>query len=98
MIEQDRGNKADIHIYTDGSGLKGNASAAAIHFQGSKVPKSLRYHLGSLDEHTTEAEAVGLILGAHLLSAEPHISTVTIGTDSQAALLALNICKLGPGQ
>ena len=29
---------------------------------------------------------------------EPHISTITIGMDSQAALLALNICKPGPGQ
>ena len=98
-IEWDRGNKADIHIYTDGSGLKGNAGTAAVLFQGSKAPKSLRYYLSSLNEHTTfEAEAVRLILGTHLLSAEPHISTVTVGTDSQAALLALNICKPGPGQ
>ena len=98
-IEQDRGNKADIHIYTDGSGLKGNAGTAAVLFWGCEAPKALRYHLSSLDEHTTfEAETVGLFLGTHLLSAEPHISTVTIGTDSQAALLALNIRKPGPGQ
>ena len=98
-IEWDRGNKADICIYTDRSGLKVNAGAAAVLFRGCKAPKSLRYHLGSLDEHTTfEAEAVGLVLGAHLLSAEPHRSTVTIGMDSQAALLALDIHKPGPGQ
>ena len=98
-IEWDRGNKADICIYTDRSGLEGNAGTAAVLFQGCKAPKSLWYHLSSLDEHTTfKSEAVRLILGAHLLSMELHISTITIGTDSQAALLALNIRKPGPGQ
>ena len=91
-VKWDKGNRADIRIYTDGSGLKGKVGAAADLFRGNTAPKSLGYHLGSLDEHTTfKVEAVRLILGAHLLSAEPHPSTVTIGSDSQAILLALNI-------
>ena len=91
-VEWDKGNGADIHIYTDRSGLEGKTGVAAVLFRGNVAPKSLWYHIGSLYEHTTfKAEAVRLILGAHLLSMEPHPSTITIGSDSQATLLALNI-------
>ena len=53
----------------------------------------------SLDKHTSfEAGVVGLILGAHLLGQEPQLSTVTINTDSQAVLLALDIRMPKPSQ
>ena len=98
-VKWDKGNRANIHIYTDSSGLKGKAGMAAILFQGNAAPKSLWYHLGSLNKHTTfEVEMVRLILGAHLLSVELHPSTITISSDSQATLLALNICNPWAGQ
>ena len=63
-VKWDKGNRADICIYTDSLGLEGKAGAAAVFFQGNVAPKSLQYHLGSLNEHTTfKAEAVRLILG-----------------------------------
>ena len=78
---------------------KGKAGVAAVLFRGNTVPKSLQYHFGSLDKHTTfKVEAVRLILGTNLLSVEPHPSTVTISSNSQAALLALNICNPLPRQ
>ena len=63
-----------MRMYLIGSNIiQPKVGPAAVLFWGNAAPKSLRYHLGSLDEHTTfEAEAVGLIMGAHLLSMEPH--------------------------
>ena len=98
-IEWDISNTADIRIYTDGLGLDGQAGAAAVLYRGDQAPKVLRLHLGTLLEHMTfEAEAVGLILGAFLLSEEGQVSSATISTDSQTALLSLDIHKPRPGQ
>ena len=98
-IERDRGDTAEIRIYTDGSGFNGQAGAAAMLYCRGEVPISLRCCLGSLDEHTSfEAEVAGLILGTHLLGQEPQLSTVTINTDSKAALLGLDICTPKPSQ
>ena len=83
-IERDRGDAADIRIYTDGSGFNGQAGAAAVLYRRGEAPVSLRCRLGSLDKHTSfEAEVAGLILGTHLLGQEPQLSTVMINTDSQ---------------
>ena len=98
-IEWDRDDAADIRVYTDSSGFEGYAGAAAILYRGSAAPKSLRLQLGMLADHTPfEAEVTGLLLGAHLLCKESQLSTITINTDSQAALLALDIRKPKPGQ
>ena len=51
-----------------------------------------------LEHMTFEAEAIGLILGAYLLSEEGQVSSATISTDSQTALSSLDIRKPRLGQ
>ena len=98
-IEWDLRNTAQTRIYTDGLGFDGLAGAAAVLFRGQAAPRVLRYQLGPLTEHTTfEAEALGVILGLHLLGSERQVTSITISTDSQAVLGALDTCKPKPGQ
>ncbi|KAJ8589125.1 hypothetical protein M405DRAFT_768095, partial [Rhizopogon salebrosus TDB-379] len=57
-----------IQIYTDGSGHDGKIGAAATLFHAGARPRTLRFYLGTEDEHTVfEAEEVGLTLAAKLL-------------------------------
>ena len=58
-----------------------------------------QYQLGLLMEHTTfEVEALGVILGLHLLGSKRQVMSITISTDSQAVLGALNTHKPKLGQ
>lgn len=92
-------DKADIRIFTDGSGYEGMAGAAAILYRQRRRPKILRYHLGPLTQHTTfEAEAVGAVLGAALLQKERDITTVTLYIDCQSIITSTGITKSQPGQ
>jgi hypothetical protein len=69
--EGDRDDRADVKVYADGSGAEGGAGAAAVLYKGGRRTAALRYHLGSLADHTTyEAEAVGVTLALELLSKE----------------------------
>lgn len=79
-----------IQIYSDGSGFKGRIGAAAILFRVGQQPRTLRFHLGSEEEHTVfEAEEVGLTLAAHLIATEPNlIFPTSILVDNQATILA----------
>jgi hypothetical protein len=53
-------DKADVKVFADGSGIDGNVGAAAVLYKNGKCTRSLRYQLGTLEEHTTyKAEAVG---------------------------------------
>ena len=64
-------NCTEIQLYSDGSTIDGKVGAAAVMYREGQEVKSLRFHLGSADEHTVfEAEAVGVILSLHLLSYE----------------------------
>ena len=57
----------NIHIYADGSGFEGKAGACVILYRGTRR-KQLQYCLGDLKDHMVfEAEAVGVLLGLHLL-------------------------------
>ncbi|VDC04045.1 unnamed protein product [Peniophora sp. CBMAI 1063] len=91
---EDRELTTDIRVYTDGSGLDGQAGAAAVlaRFDGlHDIRRTLRYHLGPLSEHTVyEAEALGVILGAHLLATEVEraAKTVSISLDNQPVIRA----------
>ena len=85
-------------VYTNGSGQDGKAGAAAVLFEGSSVVGTLRYHLGSLEHHTTfEAELLGILLGLWLVNREPDADSASLKVDSQAAIQALNTHRLGLG-
>ena len=59
----------------------------------------LRVCLGSEEHHTVfEAELLGLSLAVKLVKSENHVRTVTIGADSQAAILATRHDRGTPGQ
>ncbi|VDB85625.1 unnamed protein product [Peniophora sp. CBMAI 1063] len=94
-----------IRVYSDGSGYNGYAGAAAVLIRTDGVHEQrrvLRYRLGPLTEHTVyEAEAVGVLLGAHLLHTEEpeHASKPSsISLDNQAVIRATEHCtKAQPG-
>jgi ribonuclease HI len=84
-------DKYPIRIYSDGSRHGGGVGAAASLYIGDSLHKTLRYRLGSSQEHTVyEAEAVGVILGLHLLTEIPRrLWKVFVGLDNQAVIQAL---------
>ena len=87
--------EADIKIYSDGSGHKGNIGAAAIMKFGFRTPKTARFHLGSLTKHTVfEGECVGQLLGLKLLQSsgiDLNGREISLGVDNQAAIARLNM-------
>ena len=53
-------------VYSDGLGIDGQVGAAAVLFQQDKVPRVLRFHLGTAPDHMVyEVELVGLLLVLH---------------------------------
>ena len=77
--EEDEGDKADMWVYSDGSGIEGRAGAAAVLFHDGQEIRSLRYQLGPLTHHTMyEAEVVGVLLAAELIHKEHAVHTATI--------------------
>ena len=89
-LEDHRNLTSRTKVYTDGSCTEGQVGAAVVLYIDDRKTSTLRYHLGSAEEHTVfEAEMVGLILAAHLL-ATSHESTLpaTILVDNQAAIQA----------
>ena len=84
---------APVSVYCDGSGFEGGIGASAVLFIDGIERNSLRYHLGSVSEHTVyEGEIVGLTLALHLLAGlRRQLKSITLlGTDSQATILALD--------
>ncbi|KAF5372349.1 hypothetical protein D9615_009262 [Tricholomella constricta] len=93
-LEDDRNNEAQIRIYTDGSGYKGHAGAAAILIKEDEPPLTLQYYLGPLSRNTTfEAEAVGVSLGLQLLTEAtlPRVTTLTL--DNQGVIQSTAIYR-----
>ena len=76
--------------YSDGSSTDGQVGAAAVLYIDGHQTATLRYHLGPASEHTVfEAELVGLILAAHLLSESREATyPAVILADNQAAIQA----------
>ena len=89
-----------VVIYTDGSGLQGTISAAAILFINGIRTDELRYQLGSDKQHTVfEGELVAILLGLHL--ARRHIEThpsFSISVDNQAAIKSISNNRAQPAQ
>jgi ribonuclease HI len=85
---------AMFRVFTDGSGIDGNAGAPAVLFCDDYEVATLRYCLGPLAEHTVyEAEAVAATLGLHLLNTRtpsklPAFGTTEIGIDNHAVIRA----------
>ena len=87
--EEDEQDRAEIQIYTDGSGLGGKIGASAVLYRGGQEKGQLRYCLGSARKHTVfEGECTGLVLGMELLRLERGVREVSLCVDSQAAILA----------
>ncbi len=62
---------ADILLHTDGSGYKGEIGGAAVMYKWGHPPKALCKYFGLATRHIFyEGEAVGAILGAHLIGEE----------------------------
>ena len=71
----------------------------AVLFRDGVECSMLRVCLGSEEHHTVfEAELLGLSLAVELVKSESHVQTVTIGADSQAAILATRHDRGTPGQ
>jgi len=75
-------------IFTNGSSTGGKVGAAASLYVDYNHIATLRFHLGDDTEHTVfEAEAVGLILAAQLLSTRNEATfPATIFADNQAVI------------
>ena len=59
-------NSTEIQLHSDGSTIDSKVGAAAVMYRGGQEIKSLRFHLGSVDEHTMfEVKVVGVILSLH---------------------------------
>ena len=50
--EEDLLDNSEVCVYSDGSGLDGEARATAILFQGGRELGMVHYHLGLLSWHT----------------------------------------------
>lgn len=88
-----------VIVYADGSGFEGKAGAAATLWVNGIKKESLRFHLGSLRDHTVyEAEAVGVILALHLLQERnTRTKKAVIAIDNQAVIKSLTNQKSKPG-
>jgi len=77
-------------VFTDGSCTNGQVGAAAVLYIDNQQVSALRFHLGPAEEHTVfEAEVVGLILAAHLLTTSHEVTfPAVILIDNQAAIQA----------
>ena len=61
-------DRAEVHVYSDGSGVDGSAGAAAVLFWDGLEVRSVCYWLGSLTQHTTyKVEVIGVLLVLELL-------------------------------
>ena len=90
-----------VRVYSDGSGFEGGIGASAILYLKNRLIKSIRFFLGSDQEHTVyEAEGVGLVMGLHLLSTlhSRFIHPTVLGSDSQAVIRALDNQRSHPSQ
>ncbi|KNZ81997.1 hypothetical protein J132_09064 [Termitomyces sp. J132] len=100
VVEREQNNKADIRIYMDGSGYKGMVGAVVVLYRGMEKEKVLRKQLGSEEDHMVyKGESVEQVLGFELLRGEMRrqrkVRTVTMGTDNQVGLRALEVRESG---
>jgi ribonuclease HI len=89
-IEKEAEDKANIKVYTDGSGVEGKVGASAVlKREGIRGWKVRRFNVGKAEHHEVfEGEAVGLVLAMELVRGEKRVREVSIYMDNQAAITA----------
>ena len=89
-IEDFKKNRDETKIFTDGSCTGGKVGASAVLYVNNTQVTTLYYHLGVASEHMVfEAELVGMIMAAHLISTVDGLPLpASIFVDNQAAILA----------
>ena len=88
--EEEADDMADTKVFTDGSGAEGETGAVAVLYKKGKRIADLKYHLGTLAEHTTyEAEANRVLLGLKLLQCMKDVKKATIFLDNQGVIQAI---------
>ena len=71
-------------LYSDGLGLDRQVGAAVVLFMQGEESNVLRFHLGTIADHTVyEAELMGLLLALHLLRSERDVTRAVIRLDNQ---------------
>ncbi|KAF7335977.1 RNA-directed DNA polymerase from transposon X-element [Mycena sanguinolenta] len=89
-VEAAKSDPSTYQVYTDGSGIDGQIGASAVLYKRGIEVNTLRFHLGSDEQHTVfEGEGVGGCLAIHLLTQlETLQGPVSIYVDSQPAIRA----------
>jgi hypothetical protein len=87
-LSADEHAQEDTHVYSDGSAIDDGVGAAAVLMGGGVEVEALRFHLGSVKNHTVyEGELVGMVLAVELLRKEAgRRDSMALGTDNQAAI------------
>ena len=66
--EDDAEDSMTFKVYMDRSGQDGMVGAAAVLYKGNTITRTLQYHLGSLEQHTTfKTELIGILLSLWLI-------------------------------
>ena len=91
-IRLEANDKSLVKIYSDGSAMEEGVGAAAVLVDSILgETRVCKFHLGKVAEHTGyEAEVVGLMLALHQITELPHRCAVTVYTDNQSGLNAIN--------
>ena len=102
-IKQEKEDKSDFKVFSDGSGAEDGIGAAAVLYRKGRFSPvdKLKAFLGPPERHNTfEAEVVGAILAAQLLSSRPDAigKTATIYIDNQSVIASLKNPKATAGQ
>lgn len=89
-LKADKDAQEDMRIYSDGSAIDEGVGAVAVLMRGKVEVDALRFHLGSVKNHTVyEGELVGMILAVELLRRKAgRKDSMALGADNQAAILA----------
>ena len=97
-IQEEEADRADVRIYSDGSGIENQIGAAAVLYRGNRKKGTLKYRLGSAKHHTVyEGELVGMGLGAELLRKERNIKSATLYVDNQAGIQGTDLFRAASG-
>ena len=96
-LQEEEADHSDIRIYSDGSGIKNQISAAAVLYRGNRMKGTLKYKLGSVRHHTVyKGELVGMGLGVELLRKERNVGLATLYIDNQAGIQSTNLHRAAP--